>query len=71
MNSTLTRSYVPFCTNCDTAKFLSYEDFIPSHVLPSGLVKSVSVNYTCMQCENFSGHDVPTGWEPPGWFWYA
>lgn len=26
------------------------------------------LNYTCMQCEKFSGHDVPAGWEPRGWY---
>ena len=62
---------VPFCTACDSDGFLVYEDFIPARTRSCGQVSSSSVNYTCTRCEQYSGHGVPEGWSPPGWFWYA
>lgn len=71
MKLTPTSARVPFCNNCDTAKYLQYEEFVPFQILPSGRVRPGSVNYTCMRCGEFSGHNPPAAWEPPGWFWYA
>lgn len=71
MASTLTPVEVPSCTTCGTDQHLVYEDFIPARTLPTGKVVPLSVNYTCTKCEQYSGHGVPEGWEPPGWFWYS
>ena len=71
MASTLISVDVPSCAACGTDQYLAYEDFIPARTLPTGAVVPPSVNYTCTKCEHYSGHGVPEGWEPPGWFWYS
>lgn len=62
----------PGCGDCGTDKFLIFEDYIPARYATdhSGLLPP-SVSYTCSQCGDFSAHDTPVGWVPPGWHWYA
>lgn len=62
---------VPFCADCGTDQFLILESYAPRRILPGGSVRQANVSYTCGQCDQFSGHEVPADWEPPGWFWYA
>lgn len=65
MKAELANPLVPFCYLCGTARFLMYENFAPPQLLPSGHLLTGGVNYTCMQCGQFSGHNIPAGWRPP------
>lgn len=62
---------IPFCAACDTAEHLAFEDFVPSRVLPDGQERPGTVSYLCMECNHYSSHAVPEGWQPPNWHWYV
>lgn len=63
---------LPWCSDCDTDEYLSYEDFVPARI-PAGAEDYLapSVNYSCSVCGGFNGHEVPSSWSPPDWFWYT
>lgn len=63
--------HVPLCTQCRTDEFLIIESFVPATVLPNGDRRPANVSYTCSHCDQFSGHPVPAGWNPQGWYWYS
>lgn len=62
---------VPFCPACGTDEFLLIEDYVPARILPDGQNKPADVSYSCSKCGQFSGHEVPPTWTPPGWNWFA
>ncbi|MBT1003138.1 hypothetical protein KIH31_11020 [Paenarthrobacter sp. DKR-5] len=62
---------VPFCSRCQSDEYLIVESYTPPRVLRDGTTRAASASYTCGRCEQFSGHEVPSSWQPPGWFWYA
>jgi hypothetical protein len=62
---------VPFCLDCRSDEFLIFEDFVPARIQPNGLQNQANASYSCSNCGQFSGHQVPPSWTPPGWDWYA
>ncbi|BBE22612.1 hypothetical protein MN0502_14950 [Arthrobacter sp. MN05-02] len=62
---------IPFCSACDTAEHLAFEDFVPSRVLPDGQEHLGTVSYLCTGCNQYSSHAVPDAWQPPAWHWYV
>jgi hypothetical protein len=62
---------LPFCETCRSDQYLIIEEFVPPRLQPGTGLTSAEASYSCLKCGQFSGHDVPSDWEPPGWFWYA
>lgn len=72
-NTSITRAaeYVgkPTCDKCGTDEFIYLESYIPPVYRRDGTVRTLGeVAYTCTHCENFSAHNVPASWTPPGWY---
>ena len=62
---------LPFCATCRTDEYLVFEEYVPSRIVPGDGPKPAETSYSCLMCGQFNAHEVPPGWEPPGWFWYA
>jgi hypothetical protein len=62
---------LPFCATCRTDEYLVFEEYVPSRIVPVDGPTPAETSYSCLQCGQFNAHEVPPGWEPPGWFWYA
>jgi hypothetical protein len=59
----------PTCDRCGTDEFIYLESYIPPVYRRDGAVRTLGeVAYTCTRCENFSAHNVPASWTPPGWY---
>lgn len=61
----------PFCGVCGSAEYLVVEEYVPPRVMPGNEPRPPEASYSCLQCGQSNAHEVPAGWEPPGWFWYA
>lgn len=59
----------PTCDKCRTDEFVYLESYIPPTYRRDGSVATLGeVAYTCTRCEDFSAHNVPVTWTPPGWY---
>jgi hypothetical protein len=59
----------PTCDKCGTDEFIYLESYIPPVYRRDGVVRTLGeVAYTCTRCEDFSAHNVPASWTPPGWY---
>jgi hypothetical protein len=59
----------PTCDKCRTDEFVYLESYIPPTYRRDGSVAALGeVAYTCTRCEEFSAHNVPITWTPPGWY---
>ena len=59
----------PTCDKCRTDEFVYLESYIPPTYRRDGSVATLGeVAYTCTHCEEFSAHNVPATWSPPGWY---
>lgn len=68
---TVDSAYVaqPNCDKCGTDEFIYLESFVPPKYRHDGTVRTLGeVAYTCTRCEEFSAHNVPSSWAPPGWY---
>lgn len=62
---------LPYCGACGSDEYLVFEEYVPSRLVPGEGLSPGETSYSCMKCGQFNAHPVPSGWEPPGWFWYA
>jgi len=60
----------PCCPDCGSADYLVFDDYVPARLLQESRWSPASASYTCSQCGGNGGREVPSGWVPPGWFWY-
>ncbi|MFD1213479.1 hypothetical protein ACFQ36_15675 [Arthrobacter sp. GCM10027362] len=60
----------PRCADCGSGDYLVFGDYVPARLLHDSQWSAASASYTCGQCGGNGGHEVPSSWVPPGWFWY-